>query len=186
MDVLPPGEGLTQKGVSRKVRQEPQLNLGVICRQKTSSLRGHEATPHQKAQLRSGRNVLQVGAGRGKTARRGHGLVELSMQAPVGSPSLFHGKKIGREELSKLPEGKDQLRKRVKGGQPFQRLFVGRRSTAALSRATRGRKSQASIKNFSHLLGGKDGKCLPGLPVDFGFQTRNLFLDRFFGLEDPC
>ena len=83
MKVLTLVKGAHQVLVSRKMRQQTQLNLRVVHRQKDASLARRERRLDGTPQLRARRNVLQIGVARRQAPRRGDGLVVRGVHTPV-------------------------------------------------------------------------------------------------------
>ena len=77
MDIEPVLEGLDEMAVTRKVRKYPELDLGIIRRQKHVIFRRrNERLPYAPALFGLDRDVLQVRLARREPARRCDRLVE--------------------------------------------------------------------------------------------------------------
>ena len=83
MEVLALVEGAHQMLVARKMREQAQLDLRVVHRQKDASLARRERRLDGTPQLRARRNVLQIGVARRQAPRRGNGLVVRGVHTPV-------------------------------------------------------------------------------------------------------
>ena len=83
MEVLALVKGAHQVLVTRKMRQQTQLDLRVVHRQKDAALARRERRLDGTPQLRARRNVLQVRVARGQTPRRGDGLVVRGVHSTV-------------------------------------------------------------------------------------------------------
>jgi len=78
-------ESVQHDFITRDVRQQPQFKLRIIRRDKFVSRFGNKRPPDAPAQFGANRDVLQVWLTRRQPARRGHGLIQLTMNSPVGS-----------------------------------------------------------------------------------------------------
>ena len=83
MEVLALVEGAHQVLVTRKMREQAQLDLRVVHRQKDAALARRERRLDGTPQLRARRNVLQIGVARRQAPRRGDGLVVRGVHTPV-------------------------------------------------------------------------------------------------------
>ena len=85
MEVLALVKGAHQVLVTREMREQTQLDLRVVHRQKDASLACRKRRLDGTAQLRARRDVLQVRVARGQTPRCRDGLVVRSVYAAVAS-----------------------------------------------------------------------------------------------------
>ena len=83
MEVLALVKGAHQVLVTREMRQQTQLDLRVVHRQKDASLACRKRRLDGTTQLRARRDVLQVRVARGQTPRCRDGLVVRSVHATV-------------------------------------------------------------------------------------------------------
>ena len=83
VNVLIPAECFYQDRVSRQMREDPQLDLGVVRRDQYITRVGNEGRANEAAKLRSNGNVLQVWVRAGDPTCRRPRLVKGSMH-PAG------------------------------------------------------------------------------------------------------
>ena len=95
-------EGGNQVLVSRKVREQAQLDLGVVAGQKDAAFGHGEGGPHAMAQLGAGRDVLEVGLGARQAPRCGDGLVERGVDAVVAADKRRKRIEVGALDLCAL------------------------------------------------------------------------------------
>src|SRR5437763_16907191 len=79
MDVTAGLECRDESGVTRKLRQETQLDLRMVCRDEQAPGGGNEASSNITSQLTANRNVLKIRVARRKAARCRDGLIEGGM-----------------------------------------------------------------------------------------------------------
>ena len=117
VDVLAARERLAELRLAGDVREDAQLDLRVVGREQPEARLGDERAADLPAQLGADGDRLEVRVGRREAARRGDGLVDARVQAPV--------------------LGRDQARQRLRG------TCSGASSTRAIPRApgrSRGRR----------------------------------------------
>ena len=85
MEVLALVKGAHQVLVTRKMREQAQLDLRVVHRQKDAPLARRKRRLDGTTQLRARRNVLQIGVARRQTARRRNGLVVRGVHATIAA-----------------------------------------------------------------------------------------------------
>ena len=95
MEVLALVKGAHQMLVAREMREQTQLNLRVVHRQKDAALACRKRRLDGTAQLRARRDVLQVRIARGQTPRCRDGLVVRGVHAAVASTQRAQRVQIG-------------------------------------------------------------------------------------------
>src|SRR5450759_5417863 len=91
------------------MRKHPQVDLGVVCRDKDPAVvTGYECLSDFAPDLGSGWDVLQVGVDAADTSRRGAGLEEGGVDLPVRSNISHQRIRIGSLDLGQLTELQDQ------------------------------------------------------------------------------
>src|SRR5206468_1530261 len=88
--------------LARDVREDAQLDLRVVGRDQLAAGLGDERGADLAAELRPDRYRLQVRVRRREAARRGHGLVEGRVQAPVLAEHRRERLEVGIEQLRVL------------------------------------------------------------------------------------
>src|SRR5450830_1075606 len=91
--------------VHRKMRKHPQVDLGVVCRDKDPAVvTGYECLSDFAPDLGSGWDVLQVGVDAADTSRRRAGLEEGGVNLPVRRDISHQRIRIGSLDLGQLTE----------------------------------------------------------------------------------
>ena len=103
VEILPASECRDEPFVSRKVREETQLDLRVVGAQEHAVFRCDERRADAAPELGAHGDVLQVGVRARQPARRGNRLVEARVNpAVVDVDELRQGIEVGRLELGQL------------------------------------------------------------------------------------
>lgn len=114
MEVLATQECVDEPLITRKMREQPQLNLRVIGRQEHTVRRRDEGLADAATELRAHGNVLQVGIGRGEPACRRDRLIEARVDASVGTiDERRQSVQIRRTQLGKFAILNDLIGQRV-------------------------------------------------------------------------
>ena len=151
VDVLVVAEGGQQRGVLRQVGQHPQVDLGVVRRQKHAALAGDKGLPHLPSQLASHRDILQVGVAGGQPPGGGARLVEAGVYPPrLRIDQRRKGIDVGRFELGELAVLQKQLDNGVSAAESLQHGRIG--GVAALGPPPSG-QSQLLEEHQTQLLG---------------------------------
>ena len=88
-------KGTYQMFITREMRQQTQLDLRVVHRQKDATLPRRERRLDGTTQLRARRNVLQIRIARRQTPRRGDGLVVRGVHTTVTAAQRAQRVQIG-------------------------------------------------------------------------------------------
>ena len=127
MDIVTFGKGADHVLIPRHRRKHPQLDLRVVGIDKhVIVVLRHEILPHLPPQLRPYRNVLKVRLRRRKPARRGDGLIEAAVNAPVPVRDPEKPVAVGGAQLCDLPVLKYPVDYRMVRTELFKRLGIGR------------------------------------------------------------
>ena len=142
------------------MREQAQLDLRVVHRQKDAALARRERRLDGTPQLRARRNVLQIGVARRQTPRRGDGLVVRGVHTPVTTAQRAQRVQIGRLNLGLLTPVQNQAHDLVVAGKVAQHLGVGRIVAALGLFEALGRKSHNIKQHVRELHGAADVKGL--------------------------
>jgi hypothetical protein len=82
MDILVLGKGSDKAEVFREVRQNPEVDLGVVGTQKVCPGRSYNGFPYLVPQIAPYRYILQVGVAGGETAGSSASLIESGVYPP--------------------------------------------------------------------------------------------------------
>ena len=160
MEVLALVKGAHQVLVTRKMREQAQLDLRVVHRQKDAPLARRKRRLDGTTQLRARRNVLQIGVARRQTARRRNGLVVRGVHATIAATQRTQRVQIGRLDLGLLTPVQDQAHNLVVTGKVGQHLGVGRIIAALGLFEALGRKPHHIKEHVRQLHGATDIKGL--------------------------
>ena len=112
VDVLPAPERLEQRLVAREMREQAQLDLGVVGGHEDAPRGRDEGAADREARLRADRDVLEVRRVRGEAPRRGDRLVVPRVDAPVLRDRAGKRVDVRALELRDLAPLEDEARHR--------------------------------------------------------------------------
>ena len=172
MNVDAVGEGLLQLRDIGHMGQHAQFDLAVVGADQLRSGRRHEGGADLAALLGAHRDVLQIGFGRGETARGGcrhrvAGVDAAGLRVDVARQRVG----IGRAQLGQLPPVEHAPRQfHALAGEILQRVGVGR--PGAGGRLASAGQAHAAIEHVAQLLGRADVEALARQIVDLRLDRR--------------
>ena len=177
VDVVAAREGLLQGRNVGDMRQQAQLDLRIVGAEQLVAGLGDEGLADLAALLAAHRNVLQVGIGRGETARGGAGHVIRGVDAAGLGIDLAHQRVgVGAFQLGELAVLEDLHRQRMAlRREVFQHRGVGRPGAVLVALAA----GQLLFveQDFAQLLGRADVELAAGDLVDLALEFGQPLLE---------
>src|SRR5579872_5345823 len=168
VNVLGAAKGFDENRVLGKMREDAQLDLGIIGGKQNVARLGDEGGANFAAELGANRNVLQIGIRGAETSGGSAGLIDLRVQAAsVRGDELVERVRIRGIEFRDFAIIHHQLGQFVERGKLGEDFGGGGARFA--TRAAREREIQLVVKDFGKLL----------RRIDIEFEAGN-FVDAFF------
>src|SRR5882724_5749097 len=124
MNVFPILKRLEHYRVLRNVREQAQLELGVVRRNDLVSFFSDERAPDAAPQLGANGNVLQVGLAGRETAGGGNRLIEQTMNSPVSRNLMRQRVGVNALEFIQLAVVNNQPRQLKRLSQFFEHCLL--------------------------------------------------------------
>ena len=155
MDILAAAEGVAHRLVPGEMREQAQLDLGIVRVHEHAAGFGDERAADLAAHLRAHGDILQVRFAGGDAACGGDRLVKPGMDAPVAPRQAQEAVDIGAAQLADLAVEQDLVDHRMQGGELLQGFRVGGIAALGLLLC---RQAERAKEHVAQLLGAVEVK----------------------------